>query len=117
MLIMGPNRSVCFQLECFEEFGGYENMPKGDLFTFGVNPYNGKVVLRFQDRHENGCAVIEAVLNQLMEQMPRSVEGSVSGLEQFADVCDGLRKAEFRPRAVSVSRMGRGVAAAVDMAS
>ena len=60
---MGPNRSLHFKLRDFDNYS-FEDMPKGELFRFGVNPYNGTVVITFQDRHENACQIIESVLNR-----------------------------------------------------
>lgn len=98
---MGPNRTVVFQLESFEEFGGFEHMPKGDLVRFGVNPYTGKVVFSFQERHENGCAVIEAVLNQVQRDLRklRMQHGTDLDLKDLADFLEGKSEVEMKPLA------------------
>lgn len=96
---------MMFNLESYQRYGGFEHMPKGDLFTFGVNPYNGRVVVRFNDRHENAVPVIEDVLAQIDEQM--RVLSIASGLEVdmklFADYLEGKLEIVSRPKVAVVA--------------
>ena len=102
---MGPNRSIVFMLDDHERFGGFEHMPKGELMHFAVNPYNGKVVLRFQDRHENGPAVIEAVLTQLLRDLRlMRMKDREADLRMLADYLDGELEMDLSPQVVRVDK-------------
>lgn len=114
---MGPNRMITFKLDSFEEFGGFCHMPKGDLLRFGVNPYNGTVVLTFQDRHENACEVIEAVLNQLGKELRclKMTEGQEKTLHDYADMADKGELGRLKGVAptVEIGRRGNDLGKAV----
>ena len=42
-------REVTTQLEGFPDVSPIMGVPRGDLFKFGINPFNGNVVMCFQD--------------------------------------------------------------------
>lgn len=109
-------RTVEFMLEGYEDFGGWEHMPKKELFSFAVNPFTGRVFLKIADTRENGPEVIERVLNQVNRSLHLlKMEDADANICDFADVCDGKRELT-RPHVVSVPRNVRGVAAAGNMA-
>lgn len=107
---MGPNRNVTFKLADFERFGGFDNMPKGQLLRLSVNPYNGTVVFCFQDRHENASDIIESVFNQVTKdlRLMRMCGHDVS-IKDFADYMEGKKDYDLRVRLLSVGqrKMGR----------
>lgn len=101
---MRANRTIYFQMENFEQFGGFENMPKGELFRFTVNPYNGKVCLVFNDKHFNGCAVAESVLNQVTRDLHLlAMSGSDNPLLEYAEMADKGELESIRDKAAKVS--------------
>lgn len=101
---MRANRTIYFQMENFEQFGGFENMPKGELFRFTVNPYNGKVCLVFNDKHFNGCAVAESVLNQVNRDLHLlAMSGSENPLLDYAEMADKGELDSIREKAAKVS--------------
>lgn len=46
---MQINRHFLISLEGFADVSPIMGVPRGDLFKFGVNPFNGNVVMCFQD--------------------------------------------------------------------
>ena len=46
---MQINRHFLIPLEGFSEVSPIMGVPRGDLFKFGINPFNGNVVMCFQD--------------------------------------------------------------------
>lgn len=111
---MRANRTISFQLENFEEFGGFENMPKGELFRFSVNPFNGKVVLTYQDSHVNGSAVVESVINQLQRDLHLlAMSGSQCPIDDFASLADSGELKTIRSKAAKVTDWRKREKAAV----
>lgn len=110
---MGPTRQITFTLKDFESFGGFENMSKGELMRFAVNPYNGKVVVMFQDRQKNACEVIEAVINQITKDLRhlRMQEGADKTIRDYADYMDGTSEVELKPLAKKSVNRDKGAKA------
>lgn len=46
---MQINRHFKIPLEGFEDVSPIMGVPRGDLFKFGINPFNGNVIMCFQD--------------------------------------------------------------------
>lgn len=46
---MQINRHFIIPLEGFSDVSSIMGVPRGDLFKFGINPFNGNVVMCFQD--------------------------------------------------------------------
>lgn len=61
---MRPNAYAVHPFSYVDELEGIMSVPKGDLATFGVNPFNGNIVFCFQD---NPAArfFIRLILDQL----------------------------------------------------
>ena len=99
----GCNRTAVFDYGNFEG-KDFEDMPKGDFLQIAVNPYNGRVFLKFND-YERWSGVINEIVDQLTHElrMMKCATGGNAGLSAFADVCDG--KADRRDMRPSVVKM------------
>lgn len=63
---MKPNTHIVFPLHGFSDFAQVMEPPRGMLFEFGINPFQGNVVMSFQDNPEARFA-IRLVIQQLAE--------------------------------------------------
>lgn len=105
MLKMAHRRMVVFKLKDYEQFGGFEHMPKGELLRFAVNPYNGNVVLQYQDWHENACEIIEHVMNQILRDLRlMRMKESDADLNMLADYLEGVIDMDISPQVVRIER-------------
>lgn len=99
----------------FEDYGsfGFERCPKGDFAQIAVNPYNGKIVMTFNDRAPY-TECIEAILHQIARDLHllRMSTGGRAGLLEFARACD--EKRDFKDMGPSVVRMRRGEAVSLE---
>lgn len=88
---MGPNRSFKFKYHGFGKYA-FEQMPKGELLRFGVNPYNGNVVVTFQDR-DIPASVALGVIQQVYSDSVRlsAAAGYDCGLRELADMWDAVQ--------------------------
>ncbi len=61
---MSPNRHMVLPMDFFEDAAQVLPLPRGVLLDFAVNPFNGNIVVGYQD---NPCArfFIRLVLEQL----------------------------------------------------
>ena len=85
----GCTRTVVFNYENFEG-KTFEDMPKGEFLKIAVNPYNGRVFLKFND-YKRWSGVVNDIVDQLTHElwMVKCVNGGKADLGDFADVCDG----------------------------
>ena len=63
----GTNDYVTFSVPNLAE-RSISDLPKGDLLSFGVNPYNGNVVIRFQN-NERGFNTADEILDYISETL------------------------------------------------
>ena len=63
---MKPNKTISFGLENVEDIAQVIDLPYGDLFSVGVNRWNGNVFLTYQD-HPEARFVIRLIVAQLSE--------------------------------------------------
>lgn len=102
---MGPNRVVSFKLERFEEIKSRGRLPHGTLLELGVNPYNGKVVISFNDTQVNSSAVIESVIDQLSRDLHRmKMQEHGVTFSDYADFLDGKRMQRIAPVMASIRK-------------
>ena len=63
---MKPNKTISFGLENVEDIAQVIDLPYGDLFSVGVNRWNGNVFLTYQD-HPEARFVIRLIVAQLSD--------------------------------------------------
>lgn len=62
---MKPNNTFITPLEKFEVLNSeFEFFPRGVLAEISVNPYNGNIVLRYQD-YKEAIKLLHSVIDQL----------------------------------------------------
>lgn len=104
----------------YEGYGdgvGFDECPKGEFVRIAINPYNGKIVMVFND-NERYAPVIEGVLHQIARDVHllRMTSGGKAGLAEYADMCDAEERPYLRPRVAKMVREGAYTAAALKKA-
>lgn len=86
----GCNKTIVFPFEDFDMYT-FEEMPKGECMRFAVNPYNGKVVLSYQD-YGDKARIVEKVIRQVTRDVSAisRMSGNRCGLQEFSKLCEGV---------------------------
>lgn len=63
---MRPNTSIIAPLQHVAEVAQFMDLPKGELFTVAMNPWNGNFIFRFQN-HPDARFFIRLIIGQLAE--------------------------------------------------
>lgn len=95
---MKPNVHIVFPLQGFADFAQVMQPPRGELFNFGLNPYNGNIVMSFQDNPEARFA-IRLAIQQLAECADIFDSEALNGLDS------GMRDDFYSPSLVSYDNL------------
>ena len=96
--VSGTNDSFTFGSSCCD-FGSFEELPKGVMFSIGMNPYNGLVLVRY-NHGPVALRVIEQLNRELFERVTflSDAVGDDVGISELAAYCKGdLTLDDFEP--------------------
>lgn len=91
---MQINRHMVIPLDGFHDVAQIMGVPRGDLFEFGINPFNGNIVVSWQD-HPTARFFIRLVLAQLASYPDMFDERAIKAIHSGSISADEFEFSEY----------------------